>query len=195
MGKLMGKIAVLVVLAGAVIAQASVVHAATEVVRLPANNAFAVAVLNDPETNNTTFVFVSRVIEGTGPAVSSMFFVTTTPEGETISGSAVLPQSAFQVSSTTASLDVDLNEITVDNLVGEIPENGVISIDWATVGVQRTAGNVKFDMENGQALIVGVRTDAPAEVSGTIFGAPLVGDDTNSNISVVRSAVIIITRN
>jgi len=192
----MRKISSAMVIVGALFGHLSMAEAATEVLRLPANSVFATAVVNDPETGSSiAFVFVARTVAQSGGPVDTIFFVAPTPDGGTVSGSGVLPQSAFHAGPSSASLDVDLNAITLDQVSGEIPENGVISIDWTATDVQRIAGNAKFDTDNGQVLFVGQRTDAPADVSGTIFGSFPSGDESNSSISIVRSAIIIIPHN
>lgn len=187
----MRKIIGLVVLVGGIVAQLSVARASTEVLRLPANNQFVGAVSTDPVTGLTTGVFVTRVIGEQGGPVDTVTVIISS-ETEFNLASGVLPQGAFQVSAQSASLDVDINAITLDTVIGELPANGVISLDWQAIEVQHTAGNAKFDIGNGQALIVGTRTDATADVTGTAFGAPLA-DDASGSISAVRMAVIIIT--
>ena len=187
----MRKIIGLAVLVGGVIAQLSLAQAATEVLRLPANNQFISAVSTDPVTGLTTGVFVTRVLGEPGGPVDT---VTVIVSSETVFNlaSGVLPQGAFQVSARSASLDVDINAITLDTVIGELPANGVISLDWQGDDIQRTAGNAKFDLGNGQAVIVGTRTEVAADLTGTIFGAP-PADDAIGSISAVRMAVIVIT--
>jgi hypothetical protein len=50
-------------------------------------------------------------------------------DGQVVYGSGVLPPNAFHRSSTSSSLNVDLNEVEMD-VTGEIPTNGVINIQW-----------------------------------------------------------------
>ena len=187
----MRKITGLVALVGGVITQLSMAQAATEVVRLPANNQFVNAVSTDPVTGITTGVFVTRVIGQPGGPVDTVAVIVSS-ETEFNFASGVLPQGAFHVGAKSASLDVDINAITLDTVVGELPENGVISLDWQGTDVQRISGSTKFDLGNGQALIVGTRTDVVSDLTGTVFGAP-APDDAIASISAVRSAVIIIT--
>src|SRR5262245_49584514 len=125
------------VLVGALLLSVSAVQAA-EVTHLQANNLFANAVSNDLETGASTGIFVTR--QKRGGTVDSIFFIINDPvSGTFILGSGVLPKGAFKASAKSASLDVDINDITLDFVVGEIPADGVISVDWAATGSVHTA--------------------------------------------------------
>src|SRR5688572_18284174 len=112
------------VLVGAVLLPISFAHA-VEVVRLPANNMFANAIANDPDAGSSTGVFVTRQKGQQGGPVDSIFFIISSAEGFLL-GSGTLPAGAFQASAQAASLNVDINDMTLDMLIGEIPANSVI---------------------------------------------------------------------
>jgi hypothetical protein len=188
----MRKIIALVVVVGAVAAQLALAHAATEVARFPANNRFANAVSTAPD-GTTTGVFVSREIGQPGGPIDRVAVIISRPDGAFTFLAGVLPQGAFQYAARSASLDVDLHAITLDpSSIGEIPANGVISIDWDATDVQHTAGNTVFNFGNVHVVIAGTRTDVVADVTGTVFGAPLVAP--SGNMSSVTQSVIIVTR-
>jgi hypothetical protein len=167
-----------VVVLGVVVAQLSMAQAATEVAHFPANNRFANAVSNAPD-GTSTGVFVTREIGGSGGPVDRIGFIISRPDGIVTFGTGVLPSGAFHFNAHSASLDVDINAITLDTSIGDIPEDGVISIDWEGTDTQRTAGNNVADFGNLRVIFAGVTTAVVADVTGTVFGVPLadpVGD-------------------
>jgi len=187
MHKIVGHVVVL----GAVVAQLSMAQAATEVAHFPANNRFASANSTAPD-GSTTSVFVSREIGQPGGPVDTVSVITSGPDGSFTLAIGVLPQGAFQFSAQSASLDVDLNEITLSTLIGELPENGVVSVDWDGTDTTRTAGNNVLDSGNVRVVFSGVRTTVVADVTGTVFGVPLV--DPVGDLLALSQQVTIITQ-
>jgi hypothetical protein len=179
----------LVLVVGALIPQPA--HAATEVLRLPANNKFASAISNAPD-GTTTGIFLSRHLTDSGGPIDSIFFIVSKPDGTFVEASATLPQGAFQIAAKSASLNVDLNAITLDMQVGEIPANGVITVQWAGTDVQRMSGSVRFDFDTTHVVLSGTRTDVVANVTATVFGTPLV--EPFGSFSTITQSVIIVTR-
>jgi hypothetical protein len=180
-----------VVALGVVVAQLSTTQAATEVAHFPANNRFANAVSNAPD-GTSTGVFVTREITGPGGPVDRIGFIISRPDGIIVFGTGVLPSGAFHFDAHSASLDVDINDITLDTLIGEIPENSVISVDWEGTDTQRTAGNNVADFGNLRVIFAGVRTAVVANVTGTVFGVPLV--NVGGDLLKLSQQVTVITR-
>jgi hypothetical protein len=187
----MRKIVGLVLGLGAVVAELSVVQAATEVAHFPANNRFASATSNAPDGSSTS-VFVSREIGQPGGPVDTVSVITSQPDGSFTLAVGVLPQGAFQFSAQSASLDVDLNAITLTTLIGELPENGVVSVDWDGTETTRTAGNSVLEFDNVRVIFSGVRTAVVADVTGTVFGVPLVSPV--GDLLALSQQVTVITR-
>src|SRR5262245_35616609 len=96
------------VLVGAVVLPLSLAQASTEVMRLPANNTFANAVSNDPNTGVTTGIFVTRHKGSRGGPVDTLFYIVSNPDFSFFAGGGVLPQGAFHVDATGATLDIDV---------------------------------------------------------------------------------------
>jgi len=191
----MRKINVLVsvlVFVAAVVVPLSFARAATEVMRLPANNTFVDAISTDPNTGATTGVFVSRNKGSKGVAVDTIFFAVSQPDGTSISGGGTLPRGAFHVDAHAASLDVDVNAIKLDFSSGNIPADGVISIDWTRTSQQRMSGSAQFTFGNVHAVIAGTRLTVVSRVDGDVFGVPLV--DPTGEVDVVTQSVIVITK-
>src|SRR4051812_14836881 len=165
----------------------SLAHAA-EVTRLPANNMFANAVSTD-EAGTSTGVFVTRE-KGKG-TVDSIFVIISSPSGASfISGT--LPKGAFHADAKSASLDVDISEIIVSFESGDLPETGLISVDWHATDVTRISGNTKFEFDNTHVNIVGTSASSPANVVGSVLGTDMVA--ATGDLSTTKQAVIIITK-
>jgi hypothetical protein len=167
----------------------SLAHAA-EVTRLPANNMFANAVSNDDAAGTSTGVFVTRQ-KGNGAPVDSVFVILSGPSGASfISGT--LPKGAFHADDKSASLNVDISQIMVTFESGDLPETGLISVDWHATDVTRISGNTKFDFGTTHVNIVGTSTSATAMVAGSVFGTALLAP--TGDLSTTKQAVIIITK-
>jgi len=186
----MRKIVGLIVVLGAVVAQLAMARAATEVAHFPANNRFATAISNAPD-GTSTGVFVTREIGQPGGPVDTVAVIISRPDGSFTLAIGVLPQGAFHFTPQSASLDVDLNAITLDTLIGELPENGVVSVDWEGTDTQRTAGNSVSEFDNVRVIFSGVSTAVVAEVTGTVFGVPLV--DPSGDLRQLSQQVTVIT--
>jgi hypothetical protein len=188
----MRKIVGLIVVLGAVVAQRATAQAATEVAHFPANNRFATAISNAPD-GTSTGVFATREIGQPGGPVDTVAVIISRPDGSFTLAIGVLPQGAFQFTSQSASLDVDLNAITLDTLIGELPENGVVSVDWDGTDTQRTAGNSVSEFDNVRVIFSGVSTAVVADVDGTVFGVPLV--EPFGDLRQLSQQVTVITTN
>jgi len=186
----MHKIVSCVVVLGAVVAQLGMAKAATEVAHFPANNRFATAISNAPD-GTSTGVFVTREITQPGGPVDTVAVIISRPDGSFTLAIGVLPQGAFHFTPRSASLDVDLNAITLDTLIGELPENGVVSVDWDGTDTERTAGNSVSEFDNVRVIFSGVTTAVVAEVAGTVFGLPLV--DPFGDLRQLSQQVTVIT--
>jgi hypothetical protein len=188
----MRKLFGLVVVVAVVVGSLALAHAATEVMRFPANNRFTAAFSTAPD-GTSTGVFVTREIGQSGGPIDRITVITSSPDGTFSILSGVLPQGAFHYSVSSASVDIDLHSITLDpSSIGEVPANGVVSVDWEATDVQRTAGNSVFDFDNVHVVIAGTRTDVVADVTGTVFGAPLF--EPGGNMSSVTQSVVVVTR-
>jgi hypothetical protein len=179
---------------GVVLMQLSSARAATEVARFPANNTFLTANSNDPVTGTSTSVSVTRELGLPGGPVYRVFYLISNADtGQFIFGGGLIDAQDFQVSPHRASLHVDINTITLDQQEGEVPENGVIDIEWEGTGTQRESGSTFFEFENVRGLFVGTSVTNLADITGTVFGTPLV--EPFGDIRILHQAVIVITRN
>jgi hypothetical protein len=162
----------------------SLAHAA-EVTQLYTNNLFATANATDA-TGTSTQVAVTRV-KGKGAFVDTIFVGIFGPTGFSfIQGT--LPKNALQITATSASLDVDLSEITVTGSLN-FPAEGIVSVDWTATDVTRTSGNTKFESDNETVTIVGTSTFANATTSGSVLGTDLVAPF--GYLNVAHDSVII----
>jgi hypothetical protein len=168
----------------------SLAHAA-EVTRLPSNNMFANAVSNDAATGTSTGVFVTRMKGSPGGPVDSIFVIISGPSGFSVL-SGTLPKGAFHADAKSASLDVDISEITVTFEMGDLPATGLISVDWHATDVTRISGNTQIDIGNGHVNIVGTTSSSPATVAGSVFGTALVAP--TGDLSTTKQAVIIVSK-
>ena len=161
-------------LVGAVMAQVSTANARTDVMRLPANNTFVTASSTDPDGTSRQ-VGVTRVLtEPGGPQYQLFYRISNESTGLDMEGGGLISAQEFHVAPNSASLDVDINEITLDFQIGELPEDGHISVQWAgTDDVQRTAGGGVNFSDNVQFLFTGMTVDTQADITGTMFGTPL----------------------
>ena len=173
------------VLVASIFLSVSPAHAA-EVTQLYANNLFASATSNDPVTQVSTSVFVTRE-KAKGAFRDTIFVGISGPNGFSfIQG--VLPKNALHISAQSASVDVDLSEITVIQSL-DFPAEGVVSVDWQATDVTRTSGSTKFESGNMTFNIVGTSTFADAIISGEVAGTDLV--DPFGSLSVAHASVII----
>ena len=177
-------------LVASLLAPLSLAHAA-EVTRLPANNMFANAVSDDPATGTSTGVFVTREKGNKGGPVDTIFLIISGPNGFSVIG-GTLPKGAFHADAKSASLDVDISEIIVSFEDGNLPETGLISVDWHATDVTRISGNTQIDIGNGHVNIVGTSASSPANVTGSVFGTALV--EPRGDLRTVTQAVIIISK-
>jgi hypothetical protein len=178
---------------GVVLTQLASAHAATEVARFPAHNTFLSATSNDPVTGTTTSVSVTRELGQPGGPVYRLFYIVSNVDtGLFLLGSGLIDAQDFQVTPQQASLLVDVNTLTLDTQVGELPENGVIDVDWEGTGVQRESGSTFFEGENVRGIFVGTSVTNVADITGSVFGTPLV--EPFGDIRILNSATIVITR-
>lgn len=182
-----------VFVAGVVLTQLSSVHAATEVARLPAHNTFLSANSNNPDTGTSISVGVTRELGLPGGPVYRVFYTISNFEAGLFQfGSGLIDAQDFQVTPQRASLHVDINTLTLDRVEGDIPENGVIDVEWEGTGMQRESGGTIFVSDNVRFLFVGTSMTNPADVTGSAFGMPLV--EPFGDIRILSSALIVITR-
>jgi hypothetical protein len=179
-----------VVLVGAVIVPLSLAQAATEVLQLRGNITTVSATSVDPATEISTTVFVARENGSRGP-IDRIFYMIFRPEGTSTIGFGALPQGAFQVSAHSASLDVDVNAIGLVQ-EGDIPENGVITVDWAPNDVFRFSGSTKSQVDNVLLLLTGTGVTMPSDIVGEVFGVPL--DAPFGEVTILRNGIIAITK-
>ena len=181
------------VLVGAVMAQLSTAMAATEVARFPANNSFLSAISNDPTTGNSTSILVTRELaQPGGPVYRVSYLISNIDTGLFMFGSGLIDRQDFQITAHSASLEVDINAITLDTQIGDLPENGVISIQWEGTDVQRISGGTVDISDNIRFLFVGTAVTVTSDITGSVFGVPLV--DPFGDIRILSEAVIVITR-
>jgi hypothetical protein len=179
------------VLLGAVLVPLSLAQAA-EVMRLPANNAMANAISTDPATGATAGIFVTREKGTQGGPVDRIFFIISAPSGEFLAGGGVLPKGAFHADAHSASLDIDIHDVPLDFSAGEIPADGVISVDWQVTNTTRDSGVTKLQFDNVTVNFVGTRATSGADVDGEIFGAGLIAP--TGDLTYIHQATIIITK-
>ena len=187
----MRKLSGVVAFVGAVIAPVCLAQASTEVARYPANNTFVTAVSNDDVTGISTGVFVSREIGQSGGPIDRIGVIISQGSNLIFFGGGTLPSGAFHVNAKSASVSVDLHNITLDFQSGDVPANGVVTANWAATDVQHDAGNSKYTFGNVQILFVGTGTDATAAITGSVFGTPLAAPF--GSLRFVREAYIVIT--
>ena len=180
------------VLVGAVVLPMSLAQAATEVMRLPANNTFANAISNDPVTGVSTGIFVSRHVGDRGGPVDTLFYVISNPDFTSCSGGGVLPSGAFHVDAQGASLNVDVNDMVLTNQQCDVPGDGIISVDWSRTSSTRDSGSTQFNFGTIHVLFVGTAVDTTCDVDANAFGVDLGG--TFGDIRSLHEAVIIITK-
>jgi hypothetical protein len=172
------------VLAGALLLSVSSAQAA-EVANMLTNNLFATAISNDADTGTTTAVFVTRE-KGKGAPRDSITVFVSGPNGfSVISGS--LPKNALQINKKSASVDVAVSDIVVTFQDGDIPPDGVVSVDWEATDVTRTTGNEVLEFGTTRVHIHGHRTSATAVIEGSVFGADMVAP--TGDISTVHDIV------
>jgi hypothetical protein len=186
-----------VLVVGAVFVQLSLMpspaSAATEVARFPANNSFLVANSNDPVTGTSTSVGVTRELGFPGGPVYRVFYLVSNPDqGLFQFGTGLIDAQDFQITPHAASLNVDINTLTLDSQEGPLPENGVIDVEWEGTGVQREAGGTIFEFDNVRGVFVGTSLTTTADITGSVFGTALV--DPFGDIRSLHQAVIVITR-
>ena len=100
----------------------------------------------------------------------------------------MLPNGALKINKKKASVDVVIGDIAVTGTTGDLPADGVVSVDWAAAGVERTSGNVILDGGPGVTIhIHGHRTFAPADIEGSVLGTALVAP--TGDISTVHDNV------
>jgi len=181
------------VLVGAVLVSLSQAQAATEVMRFPANNTFATAVANDPVTNITTGIFVSRHKTDKGGPVNTLFYSTTLTDGTNCSGSVDLDPNDFHVDGHAASVDINLNDYEITSQSGPIPGDGSIHVYWAKTGVTRTnGGGSAFNSGGFHVVFTGTNNTAECDVEVSAFGADLNG--VTGDVRTLQSAVIVILK-
>src|SRR6185369_13167886 len=135
-------------LIGVVVTQLSSAQAATEVARFPAHNTFLSAISNDPVTGNSTSVLVTRELgQRGGPVYRVSVLISNADTGLFFFAAGLIDAQDFQVTPKRASLSVDINTLTLDMLQGQLPANGVITIQWEGTGVQRDSGGTIFDFD------------------------------------------------
>ena len=184
-----------IVLGFAVMGHLSTANAATEVARFPANNSFLSAISNDDVTGDSTSILVTRELtQAGGPVYRISYLISNSITGDFEFGTGLIDTKDVHFSAHSASVDVDINAITLDQQVGDLPENGVISIKWqGTDDVQRISGGSVNVSDNVRFLFVGTSVDITADITGSVFGTPLV--DPFGDIRILSEAVIVITRN
>ncbi len=171
------------VLAVSLIAPLAVAHAA-EVTNLLTNNLFAGA--NSTVGETTTSVFVTRE-KGKGQPRDSIAVFISGPSGFSFISGA-LPNGALKINKKKASVDVVIGDIAVTGTTGDLPADGVVSVDWDAGGVERTSGDVIIPGGPGVTIhIHGHRTFATADIEGSVLGTALVAP--TGDISTVHDNV------
>jgi hypothetical protein len=176
----------------AVMAQLSTAKAATEVARFPANNSFLVANSNEPDGTSRSVGVTRELTQRGGPVYRVFYLVSNFETGLFMSGSGLIDAQDFQMTPHSASLDIDINTITLDMQVGDLPEDGQISVHWAGTDVQRISGGSVNVSDNIRFLFVGTSVDVTADITGSMFGTPLF--EPFGDIRILSSAIIVITR-
>ena len=173
------------VLAVSLFAPLAVARAA-EVMHISSNNLFAGANSFDEATQTTTSVFVTRE-KGKGHPRDSIAVIISGPSGFSLISGA-LPNGALKINKKKASLDVVIGDIAVTDTTGDLPADGVVSVDWAAGDVERTSGDTVIDAGGGVRIhIHGHRTFATADIEGSVLGAALVAP--TGDISTVHDNV------
>jgi hypothetical protein len=173
------------VLAATLIAPLAVARAA-EVTHIKSNNLFASANSTDEATQTTTSVFVSRE-KGKGAPRDSIFVIISGPSGFSFV-SGTLPNGALTINKKKASLDVVIGDIAVIDTSGDLPADGVVSVDWDAGDVTRTSGNQVIDGGGGVRIhIHGHSTSAAASIDGSVLGTAM--DAATGDISTVHDIV------
>lgn len=173
------------VLAVSLMAPLAVARAA-EVTNLLTNNLFAGANSTSADGLTTTSVFVTRE-KGKGAPRDSIFVGISGPSGFSfISGT--LPKNALKINKKKASVDVVIGDIVPTGETGDLPDNGVVSVEWNANDVERTSGDVILDGGPGVTIhIHGHRTFAPADIDGSVLGTSM--DNATGDISTVHDNV------
>jgi hypothetical protein len=175
------------VLAVSLIAPLAVARAA-EVTHIKSNNLFAGANSTNEATQTTTSVFVTRE-KGKGQPRDSIAVIISGPSGFSFL-SGVLPNGALKINKKKASVDVVIGDIAVIDTTGDLPADGVVSVDWDAGNVERTSGNTVIDGGGGVTIhIHGHRTFAVADIAGSVLGTALVAP--TGDISTVHDTVMI----
>jgi len=158
------------------------------------NNSFLSAVSNDPTTGNSTSILVTRELaQKGGPVYRVSYLISNFDTGLFLFGSGRIDAQDFQITAHSASVNVDINTITLDFQIGDLPENGVIDVQWeGTNDVQRISGGTVDVSDNIRFLFTGTTVDVAADITGSVFGTPLV--DPFGDIRILSEAVIVITR-
>jgi hypothetical protein len=172
------------VLAVSLIAPLSAARAA-EVTNLLTNNMFAGA-NSTAADGTTTSVFVTRE-KGKGAPRDSIFVGISGPSGFSFISGA-LPNGALKINKKKASVNVVLGDIVPTGESGDLPDNGVVSVQWTAGDVERTSGNVVIDGGPGVTIhIHGHRTFAPSDIDGSVLGTAM--DSATGDISTVHDNV------
>jgi acetamidase/formamidase len=173
------------VLAVSLIAPLAVARAA-EVTKISSNNLFAGANLNDEATQTTTSVFVSRE-KGKGAPRDNIFVIISGPSGFSFISGA-LPNGALKINKKKASLDVEIGDIAVVDTTGDLPADGVVSLEWNAGDVTRTSGNQVIEPGPGVRIhIHGHSTSAAADIDGSVLGTAM--GNATGDISTVHDTV------
>jgi hypothetical protein len=176
------------VLAASVLFPLSFAHAATEVAKLSSNNQFASAFKFDPDAGTFAAVFVTRE-KTKGQPRDSISIMLSTPDGfSSIRGT--IPHGALKMSAKSASVDVAIGEIDVEEQTGDFDPDAIVSVDWQAGERSSQHGNTTQDMGGGfTAHIVGTFTQAPATASGELLGAPFTA--ASADMSTAHQMVVI----
>jgi hypothetical protein len=176
----------------AVMAQLSTAKAATEVARFPANNSFLMANSNEVDGTSRSVGVTRELTQSGGPVYRVFYLVTNFETGLFMLGSGLIDRQDFQITPHAASLDIDINAITLDTQIGDLPEDGQISVQWEGTDVQRISGGSVDVSDNIRFLFVGTSVDVTADITGSMFGTPLF--EPFGDIRILSSAVIVITQ-
>ena len=164
-------------------------------------NSFANAVSNPPSgPSQAVFVARDNSSPGGGPTTFLNFYYTAS-DGCFFLGTAYIPNVAFQISASSASLNIDTSQLAPGTLSfystcpDQTPPSGVISVNWSPNGAQRTSGSTSYTQGDLTFRFVGTRLDEPSTISGTLFGTPLIDPFPLSYLSFSHDGQIIIVRN
>src|SRR5438552_4605723 len=192
-----------ILLLGASVASLShsaAVDASTEVFRSKGNNNFALANSNPP-IGPSQLVSVVRDNSTSAQRKTNLGFYYTDPNGCFFLGNGTIPDGAFHVSTSSASVDIDTCTLPQGTLsffssCPDVPPPcGVISVSWTPIGSTRTSGNDSFQFGDLTFRFVGTRLEEPSNISGTLFGTLLIDPFPLSSISLLHNSVIVIERN